>query len=138
MAKSVLSTFFSHGSFKIKVHASSSQNNTQLLLKKDVCMHALLENYKLQGFVCPRFSKIGLKRILEKDQCLHCKLKKVSPKAKTKLNSFDSQSQRFNRGRVVKMYESATVSDDADRTAFRRAEKNYKLYYEQDSKFSRK
>ncbi|KAG5387288.1 hypothetical protein IGI04_038758 [Brassica rapa subsp. trilocularis] len=36
------------------------------------------------------------------------------------------------------MYESATVSDDADRTAFRRAEKNYKLYYEQDSKFSRK
>ncbi|CDY34828.1 BnaA09g47540D [Brassica napus] len=36
------------------------------------------------------------------------------------------------------MYESANVSDDADRTAFRRAEKNYKLYYEQDSKFSRK
>jgi alkylated DNA repair protein alkB family protein 1 len=36
------------------------------------------------------------------------------------------------------MYESANVSDDADRTAFRRAEKKYKLYYEQDSKFSRK
>ncbi|EOA38150.1 hypothetical protein CARUB_v10009622mg [Capsella rubella] len=36
------------------------------------------------------------------------------------------------------MYEAANVSDDADRTAFRRAEKKYKLYYEQDSKFSRK
>ncbi|CAA7037793.1 unnamed protein product [Microthlaspi erraticum] len=36
------------------------------------------------------------------------------------------------------MYESAKVSDDADRTAFRRAEKQYKLYYEQDSKFYRK
>ncbi|CAH8383987.1 unnamed protein product [Eruca vesicaria subsp. sativa] len=36
------------------------------------------------------------------------------------------------------MYESANVSEDADRTAFRRAEKKYKLYYEQDSKFSRK
>ncbi|CAH2038216.1 unnamed protein product, partial [Thlaspi arvense] len=36
------------------------------------------------------------------------------------------------------MYESANVPDDADRTAFRRAEKKYKLYYEQDSKFSRK
>ncbi|CAE5957227.1 unnamed protein product [Arabidopsis arenosa] len=36
------------------------------------------------------------------------------------------------------MYESANVADDADRTAFRRAEKKYKLYYEQDSKFTRK
>ncbi|XP_010458585.1 PREDICTED: alpha-ketoglutarate-dependent dioxygenase alkB-like [Camelina sativa] len=34
------------------------------------------------------------------------------------------------------MYEPANVSDDA--TAFRRAEKKYKLYYEQHSKFTRK
>ena len=56
MAKSVLSTFFSHGSFKIKVHVSSSQNNTQLLLKKDVCMHALLENYKVEELQGVRLS----------------------------------------------------------------------------------
>ncbi|KFK43451.1 hypothetical protein AALP_AA1G126900 [Arabis alpina] len=36
------------------------------------------------------------------------------------------------------MYETANVSDDVDLTAFRRAEKKYKLYYEQNSKFSKK
>ncbi|XP_010530546.1 PREDICTED: alpha-ketoglutarate-dependent dioxygenase alkB [Tarenaya hassleriana] len=36
------------------------------------------------------------------------------------------------------MYGSDKVSDEADRTAFRRAEKKYKLYYKQDSKFSKK
>ncbi|XP_050206057.1 alpha-ketoglutarate-dependent dioxygenase alkB [Mercurialis annua] len=36
------------------------------------------------------------------------------------------------------MYGSDKVSDDAERTAFRRAEKQYKLYYDQDSKSAKK
>ncbi|KAF5449331.1 hypothetical protein F2P56_029792 [Juglans regia] len=36
------------------------------------------------------------------------------------------------------MYGSARVSDDSDRTAFRKAEKKYKLYYDDTSKSSKK
>lgn len=36
------------------------------------------------------------------------------------------------------MYGSASVSNDSDRTAFRKAEKKYKLYYEDTSKSSKK
>lgn len=46
----------------------------------------------------------------------------------------------FNRrfSQVSEMYGSDKVSEDAERTAFRKAEKKYKLYYDDSSKSSRK
>uniref|UniRef100_A0A2P2IP85 Alpha-ketoglutarate-dependent dioxygenase alkB n=2 Tax=Rhizophora mucronata TaxID=61149 RepID=A0A2P2IP85_RHIMU len=44
----------------------------------------------------------------------------------------------FLSSRAVDMYGADKVTDDTERTAFRRAEKKYKLYYDQDTRSSRK